>query len=170
MPSLKIGSNRLRLMERSQLSDMKEIKDMKDIKEIKEASRKAFALKNRDNIKTNNAEATHGLSTERGKNFIASAMASPTSTAGTFNPAPNISILSRPSSQRQQTAYMSRRQSRTTKAWNKQTIAFPVADSGTVKDRKLSVGNKVGTILNYKRELGINDRATTRFREWTGLP
>ena len=64
---------------------------------------------------------------------------------------------------------MSRRQPRTTKAWNKQTIGFPNPDSSSTKNRMNSTGTNFGTIMNYKRELGINDGATG-FRKWTGMP
>ena len=63
---------------------------------------------------------------------------------------------------------MSRSQGRTTKAWNKQTVGFPNPDSASVTNR-LNSRENFGTILNYKREQGIND-GVTGFRKWTGMP
>ncbi len=66
---------------------------------------------------------------------------------------------------------MSRRQPRTTKAWDAKNIVLPQPSvSSRGSNRMASTGANFGAILNYKREQGINDKAKGAFREWTGVP
>ena len=77
-------------------------------------------------------------------------------------------MSARPNSQRGQTSYMSRRQNRNTRAYNTGSLPKPPETSSTNKTMN-STGVNFGTILNFKREAGLNEGAKD-IRKWTGIP
>ena len=86
-------------------------------------------------------------------------------TASSLNQGGNMSA--RPNSQRQQTSYMSRRQNRNSRPYA--TGSLPKPETTSTNQRMNNTGANFGTILNFKREVGINEGARD-IRKWTGVP